>query len=99
MTDVYPISNFRFEIILPLITAGKFTEAVMLLPMTLLPNSERIALFSRKTKKDLLHQCFYLIKLIMEQTHHRQGRKRILPETGERGDFVMPLQEKQEFEF
>jgi hypothetical protein len=91
---VYPISIFRFEIILTLITAGKFTQAVMLCPMTLLLNSVRVDLFSRKTRKDLLHRCFYLIKLMMEQKQHRRGRKRILLKTGERGDFVMSLQEE-----
>jgi hypothetical protein len=34
MRNVYPVSIFRFEIILTLIAAGEFTEAVMLLPMT-----------------------------------------------------------------
>jgi hypothetical protein len=92
MRDVYPISIFRFEIILTLITAGKFTEAVMLLLMTLLLNSVRVELFSRTTRKDLLHHCFYLIKLMMEQKHQRRGKKTILPETDERGDFVVPLQ-------
>jgi hypothetical protein len=59
MRDVYPISIFRFKIILALITAGKFTEAVLLLQITLLLNSVRFNLFSRR--KDLLHQCFSLI--------------------------------------
>jgi hypothetical protein len=71
MRDVQPISIFRFEIILMLITAGKFTEAVVMLPITLLLNSVRVDLFTRKTRKDLLHQCFYLIKLMTEQKHHR----------------------------
>jgi hypothetical protein len=34
-----------------------------------------------------------------KQKHHRQGKKRILPETGERADFVVPIQEKHEFAF
>jgi hypothetical protein len=50
--DVFPISIFRFEIIMKLITAGKFTKAVILLPMTLLLNSVRADLFSRKARKD-----------------------------------------------
>jgi hypothetical protein len=97
MRDVYPISIFRFEIILTLITAGKFTDAVMLLPITLLLNSVRIGLFNRKRRKNVLHKCFYLIKLMMKQKPHRQGKMRILPEAGERADFVVPIQEKQEF--
>jgi hypothetical protein len=55
MRDVYPILIFRFEIILMLITTGKFGEAAMLLPMTLLLNSMRVDLFSCRTRKDLLH--------------------------------------------
>jgi hypothetical protein len=70
MRVVYHILIFRFEIMMALITAGRFTEAVMLLLMTLLLNSMRVDLFSRETRKDLLHQCFYLIKLITEQKHH-----------------------------
>jgi hypothetical protein len=97
MRDVYPISTFRFKIILTLITAGKVTEAVVLLPITLLLNSVRVGLFNRKRRKNLLHKCFYLIKLMMKQKPHRQGKKRILPETGERADFVVSIQGKQEF--
>jgi hypothetical protein len=61
---VYPISIFRFKIILTLITAGKFTEAVMLLPITLLLNSVRVDHFNRKEKKKIAPQM-----LLPDQTH------------------------------
>jgi hypothetical protein len=46
MRDVSPISLFRFENLLTLIGAGKFTEAFMLLPMTLLLNAVRVDTFT-----------------------------------------------------
>jgi hypothetical protein len=46
MTDVYPISIFRFENLLTLIGAGKFTKVLMLLPMILLLNAVRVDTFT-----------------------------------------------------
>jgi hypothetical protein len=75
MRDACPIAILRFENILTLISHGKFTEAVMFLPMTLLRNSVRIDAFNRDTRKDLLHQCLHLMRLMMAQKEYREGKK------------------------
>jgi hypothetical protein len=46
MRGVYPIHIFRFENLLTLIDVGKFIEAFMLLPMTLLLNAVRVDTFT-----------------------------------------------------
>jgi hypothetical protein len=65
MRNAYPAPIFRFENILTLISHGKFTEAVMLLPVTLLLNLVSLDAFNRDTRKDVLQQCFHLVRLMM----------------------------------
>jgi hypothetical protein len=94
MRDVDPISIFRFENLLTLIGARKFTEALMLLPMTLLPKAVQVDTFARDRRKDLLRQCFHVVRLMMAQKQYRRGRTGILVERGKRVDTVTPLQER-----
>jgi hypothetical protein len=94
MRDVYPISILRFENLLALIGAGKFTEALMLLPITLFLNAVRVDTFARDTRKDLLRQCFHIVRLMMAQKQYHRGRTGILVDRGKRGDTVTPLQER-----
>jgi hypothetical protein len=94
MTDVCPISTFRYEDLLTLIGARKFTEPFMLLPRTLLLNAVRVNTFTRDTKKDLLRQRFDIERLMMGQNEYRCGRTGIPVERGKRGDIVTPLQER-----
>jgi hypothetical protein len=94
MRDFHPISIFRVEDLLTLIGAGKFTEAFMLLPITLLLNAVGVDTFTRDTRKDLLRQCFHIVRLMMAQNDYRRGRTGILVEKGKRGDTVTPLQER-----
>jgi hypothetical protein len=54
--NVRPISIFRFENLLTLIGAEKFTETFMLLRMTLLFNAVRVDTFTRDTRQCLSHQ-------------------------------------------
>jgi hypothetical protein len=75
MRDAYPKTIFRFENILRLISHAKFTEAIMLLPMTLLPNSVRVDGFNSDTRKDLLRQCFHLARLMTIQKEYRDGKE------------------------
>jgi hypothetical protein len=67
--------EFQFANILTLISHGKFTEADMLLSMTLLLNSGRVPAFNRDTRKALLHQCVHLVRLIMAEKEYREGKK------------------------
>jgi hypothetical protein len=94
MRDLYPTSIFRFENLLALIGAGKFSDAFMLLPMTLLLNAVRVDTFTPDTRKDQLRQCFHIVRLMIAQKQSCRGRTEIPVERGKRGDTVTPLQEK-----
>jgi hypothetical protein len=94
MREAEPISIFRFENLLTLIGAGKFTDALMLLPMTLLLNAVRVDTLTHDTRKDLLRQCFHIVRLMMAQKQYHRGRTGIVVERGKRGDTVTSLQER-----
>jgi hypothetical protein len=98
MTDAYQTPIFRFENILTLSSHGKFTEAAILLPMTLLLNLVRTDAFNRDARKNLRHQRFHLVRLMMAQKEYREGKKECCQKEANKAILSCLFNKRQEFE-